>query len=392
VIIGCACLALTFAVLARKMPQAAGPFDYIRETQGETVAFAALWSYWISTAVTVAGLPIAVIGYFVAVFPTAAKIPAPVIAMVFMWTFVGVNLLGVKSGGRVQVVTSILKLVPLLLVLVFGAAAILTTPETYTPNVPANPVTLQLSMAAAAIALYPMLGFESAAVAADRVTNPGKTIPRATMIGTLLVAAIYVAIVGIGMLVVPQATLAVSDAPFVDMLDALLGPGNGRWLSLFVVISGLGCLNGWILLSGEMTRTLATRGLMPEIFGRSNRHGVPWASLLLIGAVATFVGLMNFSDTLVGAFTTITLIVSAANLPLYACCSIALFYMLVRSPAGLSPALWLAGAGGIAFSAFAFFGLGWTPFLWALGLGVLGVPIYLWMRRLGTRRAAAGAT
>src|SRR5262245_11109573 len=282
VIVGCVCLALTFAVLARKMPQAHGPFEYIRATQGEAIAFAAPCTSWISAAVAVPGLPCAVIAYFVNVFPAAAKIPPAALAVVFMWLFVGVNLLGVKSGGRVQVVTSLLKLVPLFLVLVLGAASILANPGAYTPNVPANPVTLQLSMAAAAIALYPMLGFESAAVAASRVTNPEKTIPRATMIGTLVVAAIYVAIVAIGMLVVPQATLATSDAPFVNILDALLGPGNGRWLSLFVVISGLGCLNGWTLLSGEMTRTLALHGLLPEIFCRSSRFGVPWAGLLLV--------------------------------------------------------------------------------------------------------------
>ena len=66
------------------------------------------------------------------------------------------------------------------------------------------------------------------------------------------------------------------------------------------------------------------------------------------------------------------------------------FHMLVRSPAGLSPALWLAGVGGVAFSAFAFFGLGWTPFFWALGLGLAGVPVYLWMRWRHPAQASPG--
>jgi len=80
--------------------------------------------------------------------------------------------------------------------------------------------------------------------------------------------------------------------------------------------------------------------------------------------------------------------VSAANLPLYVCCSFALFYLLKRSPAGLSPALWLAGAGGVAFAAFAFFGVGKEPFIWALLLSLAGVPIYYWMRR---RRGGSAA-
>jgi len=381
VIFGCVCLALTFSALARKLPQTDGPFGYVRATLGEAVAFPALWSYWISVWVTNAVLAIGVIGYFINFFPAAGSIPPAVLAVGFMWFFVGVNLLGVRSGGRVQVLTSLLKLVPLVLVMIVGAASILANPGAHMPNVPTTQITVQASMGAAAIALYAMLGFESAAVAAGRVTNPEKTIPRATLIGTLFVAVIYVAIVAIGMLVVPQATLAASDAPFVTILDHLLGAGNGRWLSLFVVISGLGCLNGWTLLAGELTRTLASHRLLPAILGEDNRFGAPWASLLLTGVLATVVGLMNYSESLVGGFTKLSLIVSAANLPLYVCCSFALFAMLRRDPAGLSPALWFAGVGGIAFSAFAFFGVGWEPFIWALVLTAAGVPIYLGMRR-----------
>lgn len=391
VIFGCVCLAISFAALARKLPQADGPFGYVRSTLGEVIAFPALWCYWISVWVTNAVLSIGVVGYFISVFPSAASIPPAVLALTFMWTFVGVNLLGVRSGGRVQVVTSLLKVVPLLLVMFVGAFSILGSPGTYTPNLPTTPITGHDSMAAAAVALYAMLGFESAAIAAGRVKDPERTIPRATLIGTLVVACLYVAIVAIGMLVVPQATLAASDAPFVTIADHLLGPGNGRWLSLFVVISGLGCLNGWTLLSGELTRTLAAHRLLPAVLSDNNRFGAPWASLLLTGVLATIVGVMNYSASLVGAFTKLSLIVSAANLPLYICCSFALFTLLKRSPSGLSPGLWFAGAGGIAFAAFAFKGVGWEPFIWALVLGLAGVPIYLWMRRRRSDVPAASA-
>jgi APA family basic amino acid/polyamine antiporter len=389
VIFGCICLALTFSALARKLPDAAGPFGYVRATLGEVIAFPALWCYWISVWATLPVLAIGVVGYFVNVFPASAAISPAVLAVSFIWTFVAVNLLGVRSGGRVQVATSLLKIVPLVLVMVVGAFSILAEPGAYTPNLPTTPITGQASMAAAAVALYAMLGFESAAVAAGRVKDPQRTIPRATLIGTLAVAALYVSIVAIGLLVVPQQTLATSDAPFVTITDALLGPGNGRWISLFVVVSGLGCLNGWTLLAGELTRTLASHRLLPPLLGASNRFGVPWASLLLAGVLATALGVMNFSATLVGAFTKLSLIVSAANLPLYVCCAFALFTLLKRDPAGLSPGLWFAGAGGVAFAAFAFKGVGWAPFIWALVLALAGLPIYLWMRR---RAGAAAAT
>ena len=75
-----------------------------------------------------AALSVAVVGYFISVFPAATAIPPSVLTVAFMWLFVGVNLLGVKSGGRVQVITSLLKVVPLLLVMVLGGAAILVEP------------------------------------------------------------------------------------------------------------------------------------------------------------------------------------------------------------------------------------------------------------------------
>ncbi len=380
VIVGCACLAIVFASLARRLPQAAGPFDYVRTTLGEPVSFAAMWCYWISCIVTLPTLTVGVVGYFISVFPAARAIEPAVLTVGFMWLFIGVNLLGVKSGGRVQVITSFLKLVPLVLVMVLGGAAILAEPATYTANLPTTPLALGSSTAAASIALYAMLGFESATVAAGRARDPERTIPRATLIGTLLVSIIYVAIVAISMLLVPQATLATSDAPFVTILDSLLGAGNGRWLALFVVISGLGCLNGWTLLVGELGRTFAMNKLLPEVLGSSNRFGAPWVGLLVTGAVATFVGLMNYSDSLVAGFTLLSVIVTAANLPMYLCCALAVYILWRRVPGALPPKLWLAGAGGIAFTAFAFIGVGKVPFLWALALAAAGVPVYFWMR------------
>jgi APA family basic amino acid/polyamine antiporter len=245
-------------------------------------------------------------------------------------------------------------------------------------------------MAAATIALYAMLGFESATVAAGRARDPERTIPRATLYGTLVVAIIYVAIVALSMLLVPQATLAKADAPFVTITDSLLGAGYGRWIALFVVISGLGCLNGWTLLVAELARTLAIKKLMPEAMGRTNRFGAPWIGLLVIGALATFIGLMNYSDSLVAGFTLLSVIVTAANLPLYLCVALALLVLRRRDPIALPPALWLAGLGGIAFAAFAFVGVGTKPFLWALALAFAGLPVYFWMRWRHPVPAAAG--
>ena len=81
-------------------------------------------------------------------------------------------------------------------------------------------------MAASTIALFAMLGFESATVPADRVRDPGRTIPRATMVGTLLTAAIYLVVSSVPLLLIPAAELAASKAPFADAARPLRRRGR----------------------------------------------------------------------------------------------------------------------------------------------------------------------
>lgn len=380
VVLGCASIAIVLAVLARRLPEADGPFGYIRATLGEPVAFPALWCYWISTWVTNAAIAVAVVGYAVTVVPALAAIQPAVLAVGFMWLFVVINWFGARTGGRVQVVTVVLKLTPLVLVMVLGSVAILSEPATYVANLPTTPITLNATMAASAVALFAMLGIESATVPAGRVTDPGRTIPRATLIGTLIVAVVYVTIVVVGMLLVPQATLASSDAPFVTIMSSLLGAGVGRWVALFVVISGLGALNGWTLLVGELTRTLASNRLLPEFLGRVNSHGAPAAALIVTAVLASAIALMGASDVMVTAVTFLTTLVAAANLPLYLCVALALLYLWFRDRASLPRHVWIFGLGGVAFSVFAFIGVGTRELLWALVLALAGLPVYFWMR------------
>jgi APA family basic amino acid/polyamine antiporter len=387
-VLGCAILALVFATLSRRMPGADGPFGYIRATLGEGVAFAALWCYWIAIWAANAALAVGAAGYLTGVAPQLSSIPPAIIAAALVWLFVAINWFGARTGGRVQVLTAALKLVPLALVIVLGAWMLVADPVAYTEHIPTQPITLSSTMAASTIALFAMLGLESATVPAGRVQNPEITIPRATLIGTLLTATIYIAVTAVSTLLVPQETLAASNAPFVDVLDRLLGAGNGRWLGLFVVISGLGCLNGWTLVVAELTRTLASRQLLPAVFANSNRFGAPGPALLLTGLLATGVALMNYSKTLVEGFTFLSIVVTAANLPIYLCSSLGLLWLWRRDRGNVPRHAWVFGIGGTAFSVFAFIGVGAEPFLWALALALAGLPVYFLMRRLHPPQAA----
>jgi len=227
-----------------------------------------------------------------------------------------------------------------------------------------------------------MLGVEAATIPAGRVRDPARTIPRATMAGTLLTAAIYVAVSTIAILLIPQQELAASTAPFVDLLNRYASHGNGQWLAAFVVVSGLGALNGWTLLVGELTRSMAVHDVLPAGFQKLNRHGAPALALVVTGLLASAMVLMNYSKSLVEGFTFLTLVVTAANLPLYLFCALALgLYWSRRTARAGSRDVLVLGVLGTAYSIFAFVGLGREPFLWSLALAAAGLPIYVLMRK-----------
>lgn len=383
VIIACGCLVLArvFAHLARALPDADGPYGYIRETLGDLPAFMAMWAYWISCWLANAALAIGVVGYSAVVFPELAALQPALFALFLLWSMAIVNMFGVRTGGAVQIVTTVLKLLPMLAIALLGGWVLITAPASYVEHVPATPISLRDVMAASTIALFAMLGIESASVPASKVRDPGRTVPRATMVGTIVVAVIYIIVSAVPLLLIPQGELAQASAPFSLLMERFGNAGSGRWLALFVVISGLGALNGWTLLVGEMTRTMAVNGSLPAVFARNNRHGAPLHALLLTGVLASTMIAMSYSQTLVAAFTFITRVVTAANLPLYLACSFALIVLWRRGVEHGNTRMALAVAAiGVLFVAYAFVGMGGEPFLYALGLVAAGLPLYAFMR------------
>ena len=394
-VVGCMAMARVFARLARELPNADGPYGYMRSTLGDVPAFMAIWCYWVSLWITNAAIATGVVGYITAVFPALAGVKPALLALGLLWLFVIINLFGVRTGGRVQIVTTVLKLVPMVVVAGLGAWLLFNEPTVYGQQLPTTPITLNQLMAASTIALFAMLGLESATVPAGKVDDPGRTIPRATIVGALLTAIIYIIVSTVPLLLIPQEQLARANAPFAMLLDQYLGQGNGRWLALFVVISGLGALNGWTLLVGELTRTMAVNGVLPAALTRTNRRGAPVWPLLVTGLLASGMVLMSYSRTLVEGFTLLTTVVTAANLPLYMFCALALVVMWWQGRKPANRDLLFLAIPGVAYVVFAFIGLGHEPFLYALALAAAGLPVYAlmrWQRAQAKVAAAASAT
>ena len=409
---GALVIAIIFAALSRAFPNACGPYDYPRRAFGDLAGFLVAWGYWISIWVGNAAIATGAVSYLSAVIPGIGAQPISAIATIaVVWALTGVNLLGARAAGSVQVVTTVLKLVPLIAIAGLGAWLFLTHDSALsTANAPTT-FGIDGVTAAAALTLWALLGLESATIPGGKVLDPERTIPRATLLGTAVTAVIYVLACSAVILLIPAATLAQSQAPFADVATMFWGSGAGKWLALFAAISGFGALNGWILLQGELPYHMARQNVFPQVFARESRRHVPVASQLISSGLLTVLILMNSSKSLVEVFSFIALLATAATLTLYLLGALSVLKLLRTGelPAAGARIRWLAVAGvaGALYSLWAIFGAGlstdakacggqlicWAPMLsnpavLNFVLLALGVPVFLVMRR-GKAAAAA---
>jgi basic amino acid/polyamine antiporter, APA family len=385
-VLGCIFIAHVFASLARALPREDGPYGYTRRAFGNGVAFFIMWCYWVSIWITNAALAIAMVGYLTALFPVLATRPmlAPAVALALIWFFVLVNTRGARTSGRVQMISTILKLLPMIAVMLLGAYLLFNNAHACVARLPSTPLSFEGTAAAGTIALFSMLGVECATIPAGKVDNPERTIARATMAGTLITAAIYIGVTAIPLLLIPQAELAQSNAPFVDLFKRYMSADAGQWLAIFVIVSGLGALNGWAMIAGEVTVSFASNWILPAAFKAQNSKGAPVLALLFCGLLSSAMVAMNYSRSLTQGFTFLSVMVTAANLPLYLIGGIALIQLwrrgIVRGAKGKAMFMLVSAVMATLYSVWAFYGVGQESFLWAIALGALSLPVFHGMR------------
>ncbi len=395
-VVGCAFLAISLSSLSRAFPNDDGPYSYAKRAFGDGVAFLTMWCYWFSTWVTNAAIAVGVVGYLTVLIPGLHSVSwlPPVAALGLLWFFVLINLIGARAAGWVQIMTTVLKLVPLLGVICLGLWVLLSNPSAYAQHVPPNPMSLGALSGTTTLTLFAMLGIECAMIPAGRVRDPSRTIPRATLIGTLVTAAIYIGVSAVPMLLIPQAALSASNAPFADLFAQVLGDRSGQVLAVFIVIGGMGALNGWTLVVGEVTQTLARNGSFPSFLSKENRHGAPTFALIATGAIASVMLLTNYTESVAGLFAFLNLVVTAGNLPFYFVCALAVLLGAHRFP-DISPGrvrfVKAAALGALVFCTWATLGIEAKPLLWAVALLGLGVFVYAFGRSQATRSAAGSA-
>ena len=400
--VGALALALLFAALSRRLPADGGPYAYARVAFGNGLGFANAWSYWITAWGGNAAIAVGWVLYVEHFINKGQnKLITVILVLVGLWLPAAVNLSGVKNIGSVQVITTIIKFVAVAFVAIVGLFYI--SSANFTPWNVSGESAINAIGGGMAIALFSYLGVETAAVAAAKVRNPDRNIPRATVLGTIATAVVYLLSLTAVFGIVPTSKLANATAPFSDAVNAMFG---GTWagnvMAIAVIISGLGALNGWTMICAEMPLAAAEDGLFPERFKRISKNGVPAFGIVASTVLASIAMAINYLGS-GGAtvFTTLVLMTGITAAIPYGFSALAQLKwrwidqktmhtprfardMIVAALALVFSILfiWYSRNTGHSFWVY------WAPFFLAAGAMLLGIPVYRAQRRHMTRPGA----
>ncbi|MCC3771050.1 amino acid permease [Streptomyces sp. UNOC14_S4] len=391
--IGAIALALVFGRLAGRFPRTGGPYVYAREAFGDFAGFLSAWSYWTMTWVSNAALAVAGVGYFhVLTGGQSSKGTDLVVALAALWLPALVNFAGTRWVGAIQLIATVLKYIPMLFVAVVGVFYF--DPKNLGGFTEGGGDWVGGLTAAAAILLYSYVGVESAAMSAGEVRDPERNVGRASVLGTIGAALVYllgtVSVFG----TVPHDKLVKSTAPFSDAVDAMFGgTWGGTLIAGAAVISIMGALNGWTLMSAQAPYAAAKDGLFPAVFGKKKR-GVPTAGVLAAAVLASLLTLVNYTIGEGGVFEILVLITTfSATVPYLLAAAAQLYFLLTgrRDKVHTGRMTWdiTLALGAFAFAFWLVAGAGYAAIYQGVLFLFAGILVYVWLA--ARRPAASGA-
>jgi basic amino acid/polyamine antiporter, APA family len=385
--VGAMLLAVLFGQLTRRVPNSdGGLYAYARHEFGDFAGFLTGWCYWIQAWAGNAAIVSAWVFYVDALFgisPTGIENWG--IALSGLWIPAVINLGGVRQMAWFQNLTVVLKFLPLLFI---GVVGWFFVSEGNFGAFNASTGSLYSAIGiAAGVALFSFIGVEVAAITAKRVKNPRINVGRASLLGTAASAILYLATAAAVMGLVPHHELVKSTAPFVLAFGTIFthGAWAGKLVAALAVVSGIGALNGWTLVTTEVARAAANDGLFPRAFAWTDKKDTAWfgivmaaflPSLLMLWSYTTKTGLTIFTE-----LVDLTVVTVAIPYLFSACAQLAYLVSKRRKVQGwqLTRDLAIAGA-GVLFSMWVTFAAGYQSVYQALILVLAGVVLYAFMK------------
>jgi basic amino acid/polyamine antiporter, APA family len=388
--IGALALARLFASLARRMPAPGGPYAYARVAFGNRLGFANAWSYWITAWAGNAAIAVGWVLYVeVFINKGQTKIWTILLVLVGLWVPALVNLSGLRNTGWFQLVTTITKFAALAFMSIVGLFYIKSA-NFHPWNVSGHGAISAIG-SGMAIALFSYLGLETASVAVAKVRDPDRNVPRATMLGTAASAVVYtlslIAVFGI----VSNHALQQSTAPFSTAVNTMFGGTVwGNVMAVVVIISGIGALNGWTMITAEMPRAAAQDGVFPQRFARLNSRGAPAWGIVFSTALASIAMIINYlgSDGVTVSTTLVLMTGITAAIPYGFSAAAQIKWRVADQKKMETPRFirdMIVAVLSLIFSALFIyysrytghsFWVYWSPFLLTAGAFLIGIPVY----------------
>lgn len=342
--IGAMLLALTFSYLNKRFPQTGGPYVYCREAYGTMTGFIMAYVYWISYLVATAGVAVSSIGYLGFIFPsldanTSAYHPyiALLCELAIVWLFTWINIIGIHAAGVMQIILTVIKVIPLIVITLIGFTHI--DLNNFTSLATTSGHQLSAIGSAAALTFWAFIGLESATVPAENTEGP-RDIYKATIYGTLLTSIIYIACTFVLMGMLPSSQLQQSQFPFAEAGTLLFGNGAAFIITICAVISGLGTLNACILVEGQVLFAAARDRLFPHQFAKLSKKDAPVASQLLSSTIVSFFLVFTVEPTLLKQFNNIALLAGLLTFIVYLACTLAELKFIIKNKLSINRLIW----------------------------------------------------
>jgi APA family basic amino acid/polyamine antiporter len=389
---------LVYAEMGAMVPRAGGMYLYFREAFGELPAFLYAWvAYWVIQTGSNAAVAVGFATYLAVFFPSlsTSRIVAAVgpvaisagqlVAVALTLVLSITHYIGVRRGARIQGLFTLLIVIALLWIGLGG----LVVPGTHAPPAAPPPAIPLAAFGTASIAIFwCYYGWSDIVAVAGEVARPQRNLPLALILGTGLITALYLAANVVFLKVIPPAELAKVSQPAAVAAERLFGPASEAAISFALTAAALGCVSAGLLAGPRIVYALSRDGLFPKAFARVHpRFRTPSFAIVIQGIWMSLLCLSGRYDQL---YTYATFAIVLA----YAATGVALFVYRRKAP-GLPrpyrcwgypviPAVFVVTSLALAVNT-----VREQPRETLAGLAILllGVPVYLAMRRRGRARA-----
>ena len=305
---------LTAAEVSAAIPKTGGMMVYIEEIYGKKLGFLTGWMQTVLFFPATAAAIAVMFGQQAALLLNNSSLVMPMSIGVIL--LIGIlNTFGSKTSGAIQTVSTVCKLIPLVLIIVFGFIKGSGDNPVMSPLVAEGISPMGIIGQLLVAILFAYDGWINVGAIAGEMKNPGKDLPKAIIGGLSIVMAINVVINLAYLWVLPASELAQYASPASIVAEKIFGPVGGKLINVGILVSVFGCLNGYLLTGPRIPYTLANQKVLPAMFGKLNKHGVPANATLFMAVLSVIYALSGQFNLLsdlsmfaIWAFYTLTFI------------------------------------------------------------------------------------